>query len=872
MSLLFSDIEGSTSLLSRLGPAYADVLNRQRQVLRKAWADHGGTELGTEGDSFFVVFPTAADAVAAAVQAQRDLGAFEMPAGEQLRVRIGIHTGSPSVHDGGYVGMDVHRAARIAAAAHGGQVVISSATAELVGDGLQGSVTLKDLGGHHLKDLPATQRLVQVVITGLQTEFPPLKTLGTASSLPRPATPLVGREGELAELTALLSSPDVRLLTLTGPGGTGKTRLAIGLARSLVDRFPDGAYFVPLAAVTTPEVMWTSIAEVLNIPPEARTPPAFYDHVAHRVSLLVLDNLEQIRDAEMVVAELLQHAPRVIVIASSRRPLHAAGEHEHPVPPLQLPDDVTLPGVERSGAVQLFLQQAQMVRPNFRLTAANAADITQVCRRLDGLPLAVELAAARSKLLSPAALLARLDKALDLAAAAGPLTAARQKTLRDTIAWSYDLLSATQQAFFRRLGVFSGGSDLEAISAVAADVVDDTDPLVLVADLVDASLVTITEDHQGEPRVGMLETLRAYAQDQLRTSDELSDIRRRHALYFLSVAEQLRPLLSASGDQRIEARSRFQLELDNAREALSWSLPSDELGPASPADARIGLRLCAALTGLWEDGGHFAEERQWLVRAIHRCGIDDSEELGACQISLASVLILHGDMHAAREAASRGVETWRRLGNKQELSKAVARLGRTEELLGDLEAAGRAFEESVTLARASADQYALTRALGNLALLEHDRHNFERSLELMAESVDLLLAIGDEVGILQARHNIACTLRQMGRLSDAHRQMGQQIPAMVKFADPEMLMVLAEDYAALLAQLGAHEAATRLLGAADATRERNGTPRDGAQEREVNEPFEEVRTAMGDERWNREYEAGRNTPVEDALAASQAAQ
>ena len=463
VALLFSDVEGSTALLGRLGAAYAEALDGQRSVLRSAWVAHGGTELGTEGDSFFVAFPTAAGAVAAAVAAQRGMADFAWPARERVRVRIGIHTGSPIVHDGGYVGMDVHRAARIAGSAHGGQVVISASTAELAAGSLPAGVWLRDLGSHRLKDIPQPEHLFQVQVDGLVSEFAPLKTLGAARSLPVPATTLVGRDGELAELAALLSSPGVRLVTLTGPGGTGKTRLAIGLANASVEAFPDGVYFVALATVTTAEVMWTTIAETMDVPPEGRAPPGLFAHIAHRHALLVLDNLEQLDQADTVVDQLLTHAPDLVVIATSRRPLHLPGEHEHAVPPLELPDQGGVDAAAGSGAVQLFVQQASRVKSSFTLTPDNAADITAICRRLDGLPLAVELAAARTKLLSPKALLARLDQALDIAATSTH-TPSRQRTMRDTITWSYHLLTPTQQTLFRQLGIFTGGADLNAIT------------------------------------------------------------------------------------------------------------------------------------------------------------------------------------------------------------------------------------------------------------------------------------------------------------------------------------------------------------------------------------------------------------------------
>jgi predicted ATPase/class 3 adenylate cyclase len=864
VSLLFSDIEGSTVLLSRLGATYGQALDGQRQVLRKAWADHGGAELGTEGDSFFVVFATAEAAVRAATQAQRELAAFDWPAGEQVRVRMGIHTGTPTLHDGGYVGMDVHRAARIAGAAHGGQVVLSAATAELVSGCLPEGVRLVDLGSHHLKDISSAEHVFQLAIGNLQRSFPPLKTLGAVASLPRPNTPLIGRDGELEELTARLSSPNVRLVTLTGPGGSGKTRLAIGVAQVLVARFPDGVYFVPLASVTSAEVMWTTVAEALGVPPEARMPPAFLTHVAHRTALLVLDNLEQIPAADAVVRQLLEAAPDVVVLATSRRPLRITGEYDHGVPPLELPEQGSAKGVEHYGAVRMFVEHARMSNSRFQLTPGNTADVIQLCRRLDGLPLAIELAAARSKLLSPAALLARLHTALDMAAR-GSQGPSRQQTLRSTISWSYDLLTDSQQAFFRRLAVFVGGADIAALDFVTP--VNDSDPLDLIADLIDASLVTRTDDADGEPRFGMLETIRAYAYDQLRGSSELDATKRRHVEYFLTVAQRLHRLLSGGrGDQRLEARQRFELELDNMREALRWVFRSGNDAPSAD-EADLGLKLCAELTPLWDDSGYFREERQWLEQATNQSGTEDSMELGLCQVRLARLLILQGDLRQAQDVAKDSVRTWRRLNKSRQLSDALSAVGRCEELSGNMEAASQAFEESLSLAQQSEDAYAMTRALGNLALLEHDKKNYGRSLELMHTSVPLLLQLGDELGVLQARHNMACTLRQMGRLEDAYQQMRQQISDVVKFGDAEMVMVLAEDYAALLAERGDHRPATHLLGAVDAMRQRSGTPRDPAQEREVNEPFHAARAALGDSTWEREYQVGATLAVDDALAA-----
>jgi predicted ATPase/class 3 adenylate cyclase len=871
VSLLFSDIEGSTALLKRLGTAYAEALSGQRQLLRQAWTEQGGIELGTEGDSFFVVFPTAEAAVAAATQGQRALAAFEWPAGEQVRVRMGIHTGTPAVSEGGYVGMDVHRAARIAGATHGGQVVVSSTTAELVTECLPDRVRLKDVGWHQLKDITNPEHLFQLVIEGLQRDFPPLRTLGTVSSLPRPATPLVGRDGELAELTALLSSPGVRLVTLTGPGGSGKTRLAIGVAERLVERFTDGVYFVPLVAVTTAEVMWTTIAEVLNVPSEGRVPPAIFEYVAHRIALFVVDNLEQIDGADDVVAELLDVATEVVVIATTRRPLHVPAEHEHPVPPLEVPDDTTVTAAESCGAIQLFVHHATKVRPTFRVTAANVGDVAEICRRLDGLPLAIELAAARSKLLSPAALLTRLDTALDIAAI-GRRAPDRQKTLRDTIRWSCALLKPVPEALFYDLGVFAGGADVDAISAVSGDKLNGDDLLDVVADLVDVSLVTMTEAADGEPRVHLLETIRAYARDHLRTIGQLDTVQQRYALHYLQLAESWKSQLDTA--QYVQTRDRFETEHDNFRGALRWALGSNEASGvnAAPLDLQLGLRLCVALSEFWFSAGHFLEMRRWLELVTDAAARGDpSDELAECLFWQGRTLDILGDLHAAHQCASASVMVRRRMGaDTSGLVRSLTLLADMESSRGQPATARALFQQALGIAR-DVDDSDLHLTLLIFALFEHGQRNYQTSLELNAEALGLARQLGRLEIALTAQGNLACSLRQLGRLQEAQEHMRAIIPPILQRNSPSTLMTLAEDYSAVLADLGDHHAAVRLLGAAEALRDRFSAPRMSLQQAEIGEPIAKCRAALSAQDWDDAYRAGRNMTVEAAFAQVHAA-
>lgn len=858
VSLLFSDIEGSTALLKRLGPGYAAALDGQRRVLRKAWADHGGIELGTEGDSFYVVFATAEAAVAAAGQGQRDLAAFEWPEAEPVRVRMGIHTGAPAVHAGAYVGMDVHRAARIAAAAHGGQVLLSETTASLVRGCLPDGVSLKDLGSHTLKDIPEPQHLLQLAVSGLPADFPPVRTLGASSTLPRSITPLIGREGELRELVALVSSEQGRLVTLTGPGGSGKTRLAVAVAERLVNRFPDGVWFVPLAAVTTGDVMWTSIAEVLDVPPEGRIPPGFFDHVAHRSAVLVLDNLEQIADADNVVADLLDAAPQVVVLATSRRPLNLPGEHQHAVPPLELPRALAFDQVEQSGAVQLFVHHARAVKASFALSPDNVADVVEVCRRLDGLPLAIELVAARSKLLSPAALRARLDQALDIAAP-GRHRPSRQQTLRDTIAWSYSLLPAASQSFLRRLGVFSGGADLEAVAAVTADLGALGDPLDIVADLVDASLAVIEEDLNGEPRVCLLETIRSYASEQASLAGELDTLHRLHAEHYLSLARELRR--SVSGPEAQIVRGRMERELDNVREALAWSFDSTDAGTDR---LRLGQELCADVGWVWMRGGYVREGTDWVSNALARRS--GSLETRAANLYWLTVLLsVAGDYSDALAAALEEVEIARQLTDQRLLAEALGSAAGIYQQRGDWAAGRPLLEEALGLARASSDAQNLRTCLAVLFQNAVESEHFDVAAGYLEELTAIDRENESAIWLLIDANNRAWLLARAGDSSEA-LEVAREVAADIMDAEyPELLLAFGETVFEVLVGAGQLELAATVRGAVSATRERIGIVLDPRTDGFLERLAETSRAALSPEQWDRKLQHGHTMTVEEAL-------
>src|SRR2546422_1641567 len=535
VTFLFTDIEGSTKLLNELGTdRFHEVLAVHTRLLRDAFKD-GGQEVRIEGDALFVVFPVAAKALRAAAAAQRALGTTAFPHGATVRVRMGMHPGEATLASAeagsDYVGIDVHRAARVAAAGYGGQVLLTEATATLARADLGDGLSLRDLGEFRLKDLARPEHVYQLVIAGGPADFPPLRSLDRATThLPPQPSTFIGREREIAEGLRLLER--ARLVPLAGPGGTGKTRLSLRIAEESAYDFGDGTYFVQLAPITDPELVPSTIAHTLGVQVSGREMPLsrLLDHLRDKRMLLVLDNFEQILPAAPVVGDLLGASAALKVIASSRAPLRIAGEQEYPVPPLELLDPQRLPALDvlaQSDAVRLFIERAMAVRPDFRVTAENAAAVAEICNRLDGLPLAIELAAARVKVLTPDAMLPRLRQGLDVLASTARDLPERQRTLRGAIGWSFDLLDPPERRMFARLAVFVAGTTFAQLDAICgpADEIG-RDLLDVLSALVEHSLVRQSEI-EGEPRFRMLVTIREYAVERLAASGERAELDRR---------------------------------------------------------------------------------------------------------------------------------------------------------------------------------------------------------------------------------------------------------------------------------------------------------------------------------------------------------
>ena len=758
ITLLFTDIEGSTHLLQKVGERYADLLHECRTLLRTAISAFQGHEVDAQGDAMFAAFARASDALEASVAAQRELARHSWPSAVTVRVRMGLHTGEPSRVVEGYVGLDVHYAARIMNAAHGGQVLISQTTRDLVEHDLPEGVSLLDLGEHHLKDLEYPIALYQLLIAGLPADFPPLRTHDQRYATPPvQLTPLIGREHEVTTVVRLLRRNTVRLVTLTGPGGTGKTRLALQVAAELADMFVGGVFFVSLGSISDPTLVIPTIARELGIRDGSAKPVSarLVEMLQQNQVLLLLDNFEQVVEAAAQVADLLASCPQLKLLVTSREVLHVRSEREFAVAPLALPDPTHLPklaGLARTPAVALFLQRAQAARPEFKLTATNARAVAEICVRLDGLPLAIELAAARMKLLSPQALLARLDRPLNMLTGGVRDAPVRQQTLRNTIEWSYQLLSSSEQRFFRWLSVCVRGCTLEAAEAICGLPGDEVGHVLDgVASLVDKSLlqrVEHTEDGSEDQRLLMLETIREYGLEVLEALGDGDDARRAHAGYFMHLAEEAEPALK--GPLLVDRLDRLEREHDNLRAALQWAI---EQGMGE-----IALRLGIALERFWVVRGLRNEGREFLERALAGSAGVAAGVRAKALLAAARLAFNQSDYEQGEALAQEGLTLFRELGDRRGIALTLNRLGVAAWRRGDFRSARILLEEDLTLFRELGDQDRVAWSLFMHGLLNNKQGEYTRASSRFEESLALFRELGNKRGIAASLTQLAGTL------------------------------------------------------------------------------------------------------------------
>jgi predicted ATPase/class 3 adenylate cyclase len=823
VTFLFSDVEGSTRLLREHGERYAELLSEHRAVLRDAFARHGGVEVDTQGDASFVAFARASDALAAAAEAQAKLR--ESP----ISVRMGIHTGEPVVTSEGYVGMDVHRAARIAAAGHGGQVLLSQSTRDLVQ-----TEDVRDLGEHRLKDLSAPERVFQFG----HERFPPLKSL-RQTNLPVPATPFLGRARELEEVVGLLRDESVRLLTLTGPGGTGKTRLALQAAAEVAEDVPDGVWWVSLSPLREPALALDAVAKALDVRerPGATLEETLADSLAAKRSLLLLDNAEHLLPHVATDIARLREAGGPKLLVTSRERLQLQGEHAWSVPSL---DDHDGPA--------LFTARARALRPEFGETTATV----ELCNRLDNLPLALELAAARIPVFSPEQLLERLGRGLDLKG--GRDADPRQQTLDATIRWSYDLLSPEEQRLFVRLAVFLGGCTYEAAEAVCDAEID------TLQSLIDKSLVR-SREVAGRARYWMLETIREFAAKQLETSAEVDALRLRHAEFFAELAERADPHLRHGPDQQ-EWGEHVEADYDNVRAAMNFAL---DRAPT------LAMRLLGRIAFfLWLRGG-FAEGRAWVDTALARAEGQPLELIGRVHECGAVITERLGDIEAEARHADEAYAAFAAVGDEHGMANALRERGKAASRVGDVTRTTAILVELAELAERIGDRWNGAIALNNLGDVALQSGDWAQVVELCGRSSILRRDLGDEWGMALALTNVAMAELQLDRLSSAAASVRVALEASVR-VDAKMVVAACIDTSLLIAAaLGNVREAALLAGASEHMYEELGSVRDRFESELVARTVASIRASLGEDAYADAVQYGREFTLEEAAACALAA-
>jgi predicted ATPase/class 3 adenylate cyclase len=860
LTFLFTDIEGSTNLARALANRWPGVLQQHHDIVRGAIRANDGIDIRTEGDAFFAVFDSAVDAVAACDEAQRKLAEHSWPSDGPVRVRMGLHTGEGRLGGDEYVGLDVHLAARIAAAGHGGQVLISEATRTLVGDKLPDGVTLRDLGAHRLKDFDEPQHIHQLTIDDLPSDFPPIRSLEISTNLPIRLTSFVGREQALASVIELLRS--ARLVTLTGPGGTGKTRLALEAASGILDRFSDGVFFVDLAPISdaalVPSAILTTVGSRGGAGPRSEL-ERLQIELRDREILLILDNFEQVIGAAPSVGAILGAARRIRVLATSRSPLRLEGEREIPVAPLDLPgpaEPVAAHDLYRFEAVTLFAERATAVVPGFAIDEDNAGVIVEICRRLDGLPLAIELAASRLRLLSPPAMLERLDHALPLLSSGPRDLPDRQRTLRDTIDWSYRLLPPAVASLFPRLSVFAGGFTIAAAETVCAPGgTVEIGVLDAIEALLDVSLLRRGEAMGGPDRFEMLQTIREYGLDQLKSGGEAEEVHRRHARYFLELAEAAEPGLR--GPELERHMGMLHVEHDNLRAALGWALHADQ--------GDVALRLVSALWRFWHLHGDFASGRRLAEQALALpSAAARSRTRAKALLAAGNLAYWQLDKPAMSAWLGDALAMFEELEDEAGIAEAtydaafgIGLVGRYEEAIDMLLASKALFEKR-------GDRRAVADCLFGLAVMYRLVGDFQTARETGEEALAIHREFGDVFGIVSSLYAVGSAATSLGDLDTGRAYFMEILAIDEAFGERTGIALSLDNLANLEITAGNVVRALRLAGASEAIKE--GVGGQAPPDLITLDPKERARLLLSEEQLRAAWEEGRAMSMEEAIA------
>jgi predicted ATPase/class 3 adenylate cyclase len=869
VTFLFTDIEGSTRLWHDHPDTMPDAYDRHNAILRAAIYAHGGVVFKTIGDAFQAALPNATAGVNAALASQRALHAEPWPLPDPLTVRMALHTGAVDPDaQGDYRSPVLNRLGRLLSAGHGGQVLLSQATVELARDGLHADATLIDLGEQRLKDLYRPERVYQLGGVGLPAEFPPLVTVDARpNNLPTQLTQFIGRTDDLSALLEMLHREDIRLVTLTGTGGMGKTRLALQIGADALDAFKDGVFVAQLDPVTNPAMVPTAIAQALGLREdrEVPAPTAVTNYLRDRDLLLILDNFEQVVEASPFVGELLVACPGLKVLATSRIRLQVRGEQEYPVRPLRLPDPrrhVDAQSVTQYESVRLFDERALSVKPTFEVTDANAPAIAEICTRLDGLPLAIELAAARVRMLPPEAMLRRLTTRLPLLTGGARDLPLRQQTLRGAIAWSYEMLSEEDQALFRRMAVFAGGASLEAIEAVAAGQGPAWDAFDGLERLVDQSLVRQSE-LTGEPRFSMFETIREFGLEELEQHAEANEAHGTHAAWYADLAKTVGS--ATESEELVAALDRVEMEVGNIRAACGWTLGHD---------IALGYRLLTGLAEYWSWRHPSHSDKAWVQQVLARDAVNVDERVRM------NALLAGG---AIRTAVFDSVEdkdrAWRRceeslrmaeaLGENEHICLTYAQMGVIALMQGDTCRSTDLFERGVSMARATKDAVGLYRCLNNAGFSAYLSGDLQRSRAYLDEALVVARSRGP-IHAVTPLNSVADLSRAEGDLMQAE---GLYREATVIALDCKLFMDVSVNLMGLVitaAATGRWERAAWIAGAVASLRNTGDVYVEREYDlRALNSDYDRAvartRESIGRDVFTREWSAGAATSIEDAV-------
>jgi predicted ATPase/class 3 adenylate cyclase/Tfp pilus assembly protein PilF len=904
VTFLLTDIEGSTRLWEQHPDAMRAALTRHDALANRLIPQHEGILVKSrgEGDSLFAVFARATDAAQAALALQQALTAQPWPTPIPLLVRMALHTGEADLREADYYGPPVNRCARLRAIAHGGQILLSQTTQTLVRDALPASCSLRSLGEHRLRDLSRAESVFQMLHPALPSEFPPLKSLDNPAlpnNLPLQMTSFIGREKQIAEVSTLLDK--TRLLTLTGSGGCGKTRLGMQVAADLLEDYPDGVWVVELAALSDPALVVQEVAQALGIKEQTGQPlqQTLTDNLQARHLLLALDNCEHLLSAcAQLTTALLRACPAVKVLTTSREPLGVAGELTYRVPSLSFPDPVqtqTPQSLSQYEAVCLFFERAQFHKPDFAVTDKNAPALASVCFHLDGIPLAIELAAARVRSLSVAEINSRLDSRFRLLTGGDRMALPRHQTLRATIDWSYDLLTEQERLLLSRQTVFVGGWTLSAAESVCGgEGIAVWELLDLLTSLVDKSLV-VYEEREGEGRYTLLETVRQYAGERLDASGEAERVQGQHLAYFLALAEQAEPHLR--GPEQEVWLARLEGEHDNLRSALAWCQGQEE-------EAEAGLRLTAAMFRFWEiRRGYLSAGRAYLAEALTRAGTAERTQVRAKALYGAGILAWRqGDYEAARGLHEESLAIRRELGDKRCIAQSLYSLGAVTSYQGDYGTARALLEESLAISRELGDKVGIATSLNGLGNMAYNQGDYGTARVLYEESLAINRELGHKQGIAMALFNLGRMARRSGDYAQAHRllaeclewhiQLGIKGGSLAEFGwlaadmgdaaqarqwfeqalrehretgEPRETAEDLEGLAHLARLQSDWERAARLWGAAQSLREAIGTPPLPEERKEDERDQAAVREALGEAAFAAAWAEGRAMTLEQAI-------